>query len=131
MIICTYSGNHTHVHCGLFGDPHLRTISDEFQTCKISGAWPLFNNKYLTVMVTNDHVGVNHEEKSATSMTRITVVIKRRNRCTPSHFLTYSAQSDHLPTSFVNGRTHAGHEKSIRIKQIKPNEHVELYLRYI
>ncbi|EMP24204.1 Repulsive guidance molecule A [Chelonia mydas] len=40
-------------HCGLFGDPHLRTFKDEFQTCKVEGAWPLIDNQYLSVQVTN------------------------------------------------------------------------------
>ena len=39
--------------CGLFGDPHLRTFSDERHTCSVPGAWPLFANRYLTVQVTN------------------------------------------------------------------------------
>lgn len=55
--ICNYharSGFHTKfAHCGLFGDPHLRTFKDEFQTCKVEGAWPLIDNRYLSVQVTN------------------------------------------------------------------------------
>ncbi|KAF5906618.1 RGM domain family member B, partial [Clarias magur] len=39
--------------CGLFGDPHLRTFKDQFQTCKVEGAWPLIDNNYLSVQVTN------------------------------------------------------------------------------
>ncbi|KAG7280920.1 hypothetical protein CRUP_009207 [Coryphaenoides rupestris] len=51
---------HGHAHprpgylfCGLFGDPHLRTFKDSFQTCKVEGAWPLIDNDYLSVQVTN------------------------------------------------------------------------------
>ncbi|GIY39101.1 repulsive guidance molecule A [Caerostris extrusa] len=44
-------------HCGLFGDPHLRTFYDELQTCSIPGAWPLLDNPHLAVQVTNDPVG--------------------------------------------------------------------------
>lgn len=55
--ICNYqarSGFHTKfAHCGLFGDPHLRTFKDKFQTCKVEGAWPLIDNQYLSVQVTN------------------------------------------------------------------------------
>lgn len=42
-----------YAHCGLFGDPHLRTFRDEFQTCKVEGAWPLIDNRFLSVQVTN------------------------------------------------------------------------------
>lgn len=57
-----HSHSHTHSHshsraeylfCGLFGDPHLRTFKDSFQTCKVEGAWPLIDNDYLSVQVTN------------------------------------------------------------------------------
>ncbi|KAF7250489.1 RGM domain family member B, partial [Varanus komodoensis] len=43
----------TYFFCGLFGDPHLRTFKDHFQTCKVEGAWPLIDNNYLSVQVTN------------------------------------------------------------------------------
>lgn len=62
----THSHTHAHAHshghshsrpgylfCGLFGDPHLRTFKDSFQTCKVEGAWPLIDNDYLSVQVTN------------------------------------------------------------------------------
>lgn len=62
----THSHSHSHSHghghsrsrpgylfCGLFGDPHLRTFKDSFQTCKVEGAWPLIDNDYLSVQVTN------------------------------------------------------------------------------
>lgn len=45
-----------YTHCGFFGDPHLRTFGDDFQTCKVEGAWPLIDNKYLSVQVTNTPV---------------------------------------------------------------------------
>lgn len=54
--MCSYEGTRNYKHCGLFGDPHLRTFNDEFQTCKVEGAWSLINNKHLTVQVTNDPV---------------------------------------------------------------------------
>ncbi|XP_009683862.2 repulsive guidance molecule A isoform X3 [Struthio camelus] len=53
-------------HCGLFGDPHLRTFKDEFQTCKVEGAWPLIDNQYLSVQVTNVPV-VTGSSATATS----------------------------------------------------------------
>lgn len=66
---CNYHSRHQHqatlpgtgvehlrpnyLFCGLFGDPHLRTFKDQFQTCKVEGAWPLIDNNYLSVQVTN------------------------------------------------------------------------------
>lgn len=40
-------------YCGLFGDPHLRTFNDLKQTCVVKGAWPLIDNQFLVVQVTN------------------------------------------------------------------------------
>lgn len=40
-------------YCGLFGDPHLRTFNDIKQTCVVKGAWPLIDNQFLVVQVTN------------------------------------------------------------------------------
>jgi len=58
-----------YAHCGLFGDPHLRTFRDEFQTCKVEGAWPLIDNRYLSVQVTNVPV-VLGSSATATSKVR-------------------------------------------------------------
>lgn len=59
-----------YAHCGLFGDPHLRTFRDEFQTCKVEGAWPLIDNRYLSVQVTNVPV-VQGSSATATSKVRV------------------------------------------------------------
>ena len=61
-----HRGERKFKHCGLFGDPHLRTFSDEFQTCKVEGAWPLIDNDYLVVQVTNAIV-VHKSSATATS----------------------------------------------------------------
>jgi len=54
--MCSFRGQQKYKQCGLFGDPHLRTFNEEFQTCKVEGAWALVDNKHLTVQVTNDPV---------------------------------------------------------------------------
>lgn len=56
-------------YCGLFGDPHLRTFDGQYQTCRLEGAWPLLDNEYLTIQVTNQRVGM-----LATAATVITEV---------------------------------------------------------
>ena len=40
-------------NCGMFGDPHLRTFSENTETCVVHGAWPMLDNEYLAVQVTN------------------------------------------------------------------------------
>lgn len=47
-------------YCALFGDPHLRTFNGEFQTCRAEGAWPLVENGYFLVQVTNAPVVADH-----------------------------------------------------------------------
>lgn len=43
-------------YCGMFGDPHLRTFEGQYETCRTLGAWPLIDNSYFGVQVTNDPV---------------------------------------------------------------------------
>ncbi|KAL2294061.1 hypothetical protein Nmel_007781, partial [Mimus melanotis] len=69
----------TYLFCGLFGDPHLRTFKDHFQTCKVEGAWPLIDNNYLSVQVTNVPVVSGF---SATATNKITIVFKSYQDCT-------------------------------------------------
>lgn len=39
--------------CLAYGDPHLRSFSHEYQTCKCNGAWPLVDHPLFAVQVTN------------------------------------------------------------------------------
>ena len=43
--------------CIVYGDPHVRAFNGHFQTCRVLGTWPLIDNKYLTVQITNTHMG--------------------------------------------------------------------------
>ena len=54
--LCNYQGPAEVRHCSFFGDPHLVTFNGQFQTCKVNGAWPLIDNAYLAVSVTNEAV---------------------------------------------------------------------------
>ncbi|XP_049989940.1 repulsive guidance molecule A-like [Alexandromys fortis] len=65
-----HSAAPNYTHCGLFGDPHLRTFTDHFQTCKVQGAWPLIDNNYLNVQVTNTPV-LPGSAATATSKVRV------------------------------------------------------------
>lgn len=42
-----------YLHCSVFGDPHIRTFNNAFQTCAVQGAWPLIDNEYLYVQATS------------------------------------------------------------------------------
>ncbi|XP_069138024.1 repulsive guidance molecule A-like [Argopecten irradians] len=126
--MCSYEGPRNYKHCGLFGDPHLRTFSDEFQTCKVEGAWSLINNKHLTVQVTNDPVVTSG---AATATSKLTVVIKKNEDCAAHRFVTYAAQTDHLPGSFDDGSTTYGQDNSVRLYEIEPGKHIKIYLRFI
>ncbi|KAJ8277294.1 hypothetical protein GJAV_G00073630 [Gymnothorax javanicus] len=92
-----------YAHCGLFGDPHLRTFRDEFQTCKVEGAWPLVDNRYLSVQVTNVPVV---QGSSATATSKITVIFKAFRGCTEQKV--YQATTEDLPSAFQDGTRSGG-----------------------
>ncbi|XP_059848382.1 RGM domain family, member D [Hypanus sabinus] len=116
-------------HCGLFGDPHLRTFRDEFQTCKVEGAWPLIDSDYLSVQVTNVPVV---QDSSATATSKITIIFKSFHGCTEQKV--YQATTDGLPPAFVDG-TKVGSERnggnSLRILEKVGSDQVEIQARYI
>lgn len=64
--MCTYRGATEYKYCGLFGDPHIRTFDSQHQTCRVKGAWPLIENDYLVVMVTNEFVTFSEGATAAT-----------------------------------------------------------------
>ena len=53
---CSFVDEPVYKHCGMFGDPHLRTFSDRFYTCSVEKTWPLIDNDYMVVMATNVRV---------------------------------------------------------------------------
>ncbi|XP_074650047.1 repulsive guidance molecule A-like [Tubulanus polymorphus] len=127
--ICGYKGRLVHQHCGLFGDPHIRTFNGDYQTCKVAGAWPLVDNKYVTVQVTNEPV---LKTDGPTATNKVTVIVKSNRMCGSDVFTMYQAQNDaNLPTTFDNGRSHYGPDRTVTITQIVPGTHVEIYIRYI
>ncbi|KAM4574845.1 RGM domain family, member D isoform 2-T2 [Fundulus diaphanus] len=99
-----------YAHCGLFGDPHLRTFRDEFQTCKVEGAWPLIDNRFLSVQVTNVAVV---RGSSATATSKITVIFKTYQGCTEQKV--YQATTEDLPLAFQDGSRSGGESGSLTI----------------
>uniref|UniRef100_A0A087YGT2 Repulsive guidance molecule BMP co-receptor b n=1 Tax=Poecilia formosa TaxID=48698 RepID=A0A087YGT2_POEFO len=135
----THSHSHSHGHghsrsrpgylfCGLFGDPHLRTFKDSFQTCKVEGAWPLIDNDYLSVQVTNVPVVPG---SSATATNKITIIFKPYEGCTDQRV--YQAVTDSLPAAFDDGTADgvAGKVRALWISERSPGRHVELHAGYI
>ncbi|NXX98826.1 RGMB protein, partial [Centropus bengalensis] len=118
----------TYVFCGLFGDPHLRTFKDHFQTCKVEGAWPLIDNNYLSVQVTNVPVVPG---SSATATNKVTIIFKSYQDCTDQKV--YQAVTDDLPAAFVDGTTSGGDGsmRSLQIVEKVSGKYVEMHARYI
>lgn len=117
-----------YVQCAMFGDPHLRTFHGDYQTCKVVGAWPLVDNAYLAVQVTND--AVLPGTSNATALKKVTVLIKGGNGyCNRSK--TYQAQVGNLPPAFVDGTNHGGPEKAVRVKLREADRHVEILIKYV
>uniref|UniRef100_A0A8C7ZK86 Repulsive guidance molecule BMP co-receptor b n=1 Tax=Oryzias sinensis TaxID=183150 RepID=A0A8C7ZK86_9TELE len=146
-----HAHTHSHAHnsghsrpgylfCGLFGDPHLRTFKDSFQTCKVEGAWPLIDNDYLSVQVTNVPVVPG---SSATATNKITIIFKPYEGCTDQRV--YQAVTDNLPAAFDDGTVSSGDPihtsvsaegaarkvRALWISERSPGRHVELHAGYI
>ncbi|KAL2092101.1 hypothetical protein ACEWY4_011899 [Coilia grayii] len=117
-----------YLFCGLFGDPHLRTFKDHFQTCKVEGAWPLIDNNYLSVQVTNVPVVTG---SSATATNKVTIIFKPYQECTDQKV--YQAVTDDLPAAFVDGTISGGdgETKSLWVIEKSSGHHVEIHAAYI
>ncbi|KAM4748030.1 repulsive guidance molecule A [Rhinophrynus dorsalis] len=134
--ICHYEKSfHRHsappkyTHCGLFGDPHLRTFTDTFQTCKIQGAWPLIDNNYLNVQVTNTPV---LPASTATATSKVTIIFKNFQECVDQKV--YQAEMDELPAAFVDGSKNGGDKSganSLKIIEKVAGQHIEIQAKYI
>ncbi|XP_062311600.1 RGM domain family, member D [Osmerus eperlanus] len=119
-----------YAHCSLFGDPHLRTFREEFQTCKVEGAWPLIDNRYLSVQVTNVPVV---QGSSATATSKITVIFKSFQGCTDQKV--YQATTEDLPSAFQDGSSSSGGDEASSLLILdRPGpagRHVHIQARYL
>ncbi|KAF6273356.1 repulsive guidance molecule BMP co-receptor a [Rhinolophus ferrumequinum] len=124
-----HSAAPNYTHCGLFGDPHLRTFTDRFQTCKVQGAWPLIDNNYLNVQVTNTPVLPG---SAATATSKLTIIFKNFQECVDQKV--YQAEMDELPAAFADGSKNGGDKhgaNSLRITEKVSGQHVEIQAKYI
>ncbi|KAJ8290064.1 hypothetical protein GJAV_G00008320 [Gymnothorax javanicus] len=118
-----------YVHCGVFGDPHVRTFGDEFQTCAVQGAWPLIDNEYLYVQATSAPTGGG---AYATALTKITIIFKNWRECTDQQI--YQAELDDVPPAFVDGSVTGGERRgqhSLQVRTQDPGRQAEIWAAHI
>ncbi|KAJ8396581.1 hypothetical protein AAFF_G00016470 [Aldrovandia affinis] len=119
---CDYHGRHRHAK-GAHPPP---TCS----TCKVEGAWPLIDNDYLSVQVTNVPVVPG---SLATATIKITVIFKAYQDCTDQKV--YQAVTDDLPAAFTDGTVSGGggHGRGLGlwIVEMAAEQHVEIHAGYI
>jgi len=112
--------------CSLFGDQHLRTFADGFETCNMVGTYPLIDNKNLVVMATSAPV---LPQSNATILSKITVLIKQQNNCAEDK--TYAASVEQLlPNVFKDGSRFSD-RGGVYIDEVVSNSHVEINIPYI
>ncbi|XP_053152462.1 hemojuvelin-like [Hemicordylus capensis] len=119
----------TYLHCAIFGDPHVRTFSDEFHTCHVEGSWPLLDNHYLFAQATSQPVA---KGSNATAISKLTIIFKNMKECIDQ--TVYQAEIDNLPAAFVDGSVNGGERpggSNLTIHEHIPGRHVELRASYI
>ncbi|EFO15281.2 hypothetical protein LOAG_13231 [Loa loa] len=114
-------------YCGLFGSRHLRTLNGHFVTCARTGAYPLINNKHLLIQITHSFLG-----SGTTAISKVTVIIKKNERCTTRKQYEAGSEDEQLPNTFTDGSIFVGNSgrKAVEIKSLSQN-HIEITVRYI
>ncbi|KAI3360723.1 hypothetical protein L3Q82_012866 [Scortum barcoo] len=118
-----------YLHCSVFGDPHIRTFSDDFQTCAVQGAWPLIDNEYLYIQATSLPV---RGGTRATALTKISIIFKNRRQCTEQQL--YQAELDNVPAAFADGSVWSGERRghhSLTVQTQSPGRHAEIRAAHI
>lgn len=118
-----------YLHCGVFGDPHVRTFNHDFQTCAVPGAWPLVDNEYLYIQATSSPVGGG---TLATALTKITVIFKSWRPCVEQQL--YQAELDDVPAAFADGSVASGERRglhSLTVRTQSPGRHAEIWAAHI
>ncbi|KAE8588154.1 hypothetical protein XENTR_v10022368 [Xenopus tropicalis] len=118
-----------YLHCGVFGDPHVRTFSGDFQTCRVNGSWPLLDNEYLFVQATSSPLSTM---SNATVTTKITIIFKNMKQCIDQKV--YQAEVDNLPAAFDDGSVNGGRRaggSNLKIYDREPGSLIEIEAPYI
>ncbi|ELU11025.1 hypothetical protein CAPTEDRAFT_167757 [Capitella teleta] len=130
--VCSYRGESERVLCSVFGDPHLRAFDGSHAACKMTGAWSLLDNEYLTLQATSEALA-NSPGGVASALTKLTLIIKGHDDCAQGDYVTFQAPDQHgvLASTFDDGRSHFGPQRSVFISEVAAGSHVEITLRYI
>ncbi|TRY59350.1 hypothetical protein DNTS_016619, partial [Danionella cerebrum] len=118
-----------YLHCGVFGDPHIRTFLEEFQTCAVEGAWPLVDNQYMYIQATST---ASRGGSYATVLTKITVIFNYWRECAEQQV--YQAELDNVPPAFADGSVTSGDRRghhSLRVQTHDPGRHAEIRASHI
>ncbi|KAM9294058.1 hemojuvelin [Gastrophryne carolinensis] len=118
-----------YLHCAVFGDPHVRTFSGDFQTCRVKGAWPLLDNEYLFVQATSLPVS---PFSNATVTSKITIIFKNMKQCIDQKV--YQAELGNMPAAFNDGSVNGGQRaggSSLTIQEKEPGKYIEIQAAYI
>ncbi|XP_047455810.1 hemojuvelin isoform X2 [Mugil cephalus] len=118
-----------YLHCSVFGDPHVRTFNNHFQTCAVQGAWPLIDNEYLYVQATSLPA---RGEAPATVLTKITIIFKNWRQCIDQQL--YQAELDNVPAAFADGSVWSGErrgQRSLTVRTQSPGRHAEIRASHI
>ncbi|XP_060643473.2 hemojuvelin-like [Anolis sagrei] len=135
--ICDYEKSFARLHgetpayryCAAFGDPHVRTFSDEFHTCQVEGSWPLLDNHYLFVQATSSPIV---EGSNATGISQLTIIFKNMKECVDEKI--YQAEAGDLPAAFIDGSINGGERpggSSLTLHERTSGQHVEIHAAYI
>uniref|UniRef100_H3C1D1 Hemojuvelin BMP co-receptor n=1 Tax=Tetraodon nigroviridis TaxID=99883 RepID=H3C1D1_TETNG len=117
------------LHCGVFGDPHVRTFNDDFHTCAVEGAWPLIDNDFLYVQATSSP---SRGGSRATALTKITVIFRSWRQCLEQQL--YRAELDHVPAAFADGSVVSGERRgqhALAVWTQNPGRHAEIRAAHI
>ncbi|KAF7644580.1 hypothetical protein LDENG_00219670, partial [Lucifuga dentata] len=106
----TREGQPDDLHCSVFGDPHVRTFNNEFQTCAVQGAWPLIDNEYLYIQATSTLTGGGAH---GTTLTKITIIFKTWRDCVDQQI--YQAELDNVPAAFADGTVWSGERRGLLV----------------
>ncbi|XP_059837343.1 repulsive guidance molecule A-like [Hypanus sabinus] len=119
----------TYLFCGIFGNLHIRTFHNDFQTCRVQGAWPVIDNNYLSLQLTNAPISSHH---NISAISKVTAIFKNSKECIDQKV--YQAEIGNVPAAFVDGSVNGGDRNganSLVIKRKLKASHVEIQASYI
>ncbi|XP_022617263.1 hemojuvelin [Seriola dumerili] len=118
-----------YLHCGVFGDPHVRTFNNDFQTCAVQGAWPLIDNEYLFIQATSSPT---RGGAYGTVLTKVTIIFKNTRQCSEQQL--YQAELDNVPAAFADGSVSSGERRghhSLTVRTQSPGRQAEIRAAHI